>query len=131
MDGFLNEYNVERVFVPPDRPDLVKKLRDRFGASTIRKAKTSVLPGILTVSNFINQGRLVLIKSDYPDEHPRSHVKAWDEMSGYEWKKDRDGKPLDEPVKKDDHYNDGIRYLVHTLEYKNQGTETQPEDFEY
>ncbi len=131
MDGFLSEYNVERVFVPPDRPDLVKKLRDRFGASTIRKAKTSVLPGILTVSNFINQGRLVLIMADYPDEHPRSHVKAWDEMSGYEWKKDRDGKPLDEPVKKDDHYTDALRYLVHTLEYKNQGTESQPEDFEY
>ena len=35
-----------------------------------------------------------------------------EEYNNYSWKLDKDGKPTDEPVKKEDHLMDAIRYII-------------------
>lgn len=44
--------------------------------------------------------------------HPRC-VNLIRELEGYQWKKDKDGNILDEPIKKDDHATDGLMYNVY------------------
>ena len=102
-------------YLPPDRPDIFKKARQTFGASRVRKAKTSVFPGINTVSTFLNKGHLIFLK------RPGWEL-CWAEFTGYEWKKDGDKNSTDEPVKKDDHWPDAIRYVLHTIHWKGSPT---------
>ena len=44
--------------------------------------------------------------------HPRC-VNLIRELEGYQWKKDKDGNILDEPIKKNDHATDGLMYTVY------------------
>jgi hypothetical protein len=104
LGKFKVKYSIDKIILPHDRPDIFKKARSAFGASFLKKAKTSVLPGILTTSEFINSTRLIFIKTTEDLDKPDNHALVWQEMTGYEWKKDKDGNFLDEPVKKDDHY---------------------------
>lgn len=120
LDGFLDKHNWETTYMPPDQPGIYKSARAKFGASKLKKAKTSVFSGINTVASFLNKDRLVLIKN-------KGYEKAYSEFTAYEWKKDREGNFLDEPVKKDDHYTDAIRYLIYTRHYKELTTQ-DPED---
>lgn len=114
LDKYQEIYNWSQTFLPHDQPGIYKKARAKFGASKLRKAKTSVFSGISTVSSFINRDRLVFLKKP-------GHELCWDEFTGYEWKKDKNGDFLDEPVKKNDHFPDSVRYALYTLHYKEFG----------
>ena len=117
MLSALDSLKWGRCYMPHDRPDILKKARQRFGVSSIRRAKTKVFDGISTVASFINQGRLVFLKA------PNSEL-FWDEMTGYEWKQNKEKDFIDEPVKKDDHYPDSLRYPLHSMFY-NKGLTTK------
>jgi len=121
LRALVDRWAIETLVLPHDRPDLFKLARNEFGSNSLRKAKTNVLSGILTTSEFINSGRLIFLKTTDDPEAPNNHALAWEEMTGYEWGKDKNGNYQDEPVKKNDHYPDALRYLVHTLENRRRG----------
>jgi Phage terminase large subunit len=120
LEVFQEKYEWKQVYLPHDQPGIFKSARVKFGASKLKKAKTAVFSGISKVSNFINRDRIVWLK------RPGYEV-SWDEHTGYEWKKDREGNFLDEPVKKDDHYPDTVRYFIYTRHYKELLAEVEKE----
>jgi len=67
----------------------------------IHKSDKSVMDGI----DFVKTQKLNIHKDSY------NIIK---EIEGYSWKTDKDGKPLDEPLKVDDHAMDAIRYGLYT-----------------
>jgi len=104
------KWDVSAVYCPPDQPGIIRQLRTHLdGITLVRKANNRVLAGINATATALNTGRLRFI--DNGTEAFRLCVK---EMEGYEWKSNKDGTKLDEPLKEDDHYCDSIRYLIHT-----------------
>ncbi len=91
---FQDKYEWVHAYLPHDQPGVFKSARTNFGASKLKKAKTSVFSGISTVASFFNRDRLMLIKN-------KGYELAWNQITGYEWRKTKDGDFLDEPVKKD------------------------------
>ncbi len=69
-----------------------------------------VLPGILTVTEFIKGGRLKVLRGGCPN--------LVDQMERYSWPTDSVTGSIakENPIKKFDHLPDCLRYLLHTLE---------------
>jgi len=86
-------------------PDRIEEfMRDGFSVYPARKGKNSVKDGIDVVKRykiFVTRRSTNVIK----------------EFRNYKWKEDKDGNPLDEPVKFLDHSMDAIRYAI--LDYEN------------
>lgn len=85
----------------PDRIEEIK--RAGFHVIPARKGKNSVRNGIDTVK----RKRLHITKDS---------VNTISEIQAYKWKVDKDGNPLDEPVKFKDHSMDAIRYGIGDME---------------
>lgn len=117
---YRDQYNWRYVYLPHDQPGIVKIAKKTFGATSIKRAKTEVRAGINTTSRFFNELRLLLLKR-------HGYEVAWKELTGYSWKRDRDGNWLDEPVKKDDHFPDDFRYFIHSRHHKDR-VELEPEE---
>ena len=62
------------------------------------KGAGSIEAGISIVQSFV----IYYVYSDELDK----------EYSNYSWQLDKNGKPVDVPVKKDDHLMDSIRYVI-------------------
>ncbi|CBA17713.1 putative phage terminase large subunit [Acaryochloris phage A-HIS1] len=120
-----DEIDVERWFMPPDQPGLIKKakLHPSIGSSRVRKAKNAVLPGIDAVYTRFAHRELSIVN----DGSEKAKL-CWDEITGYEWKADRNGERKDEPVKERDHYPDAIRYAIYTLDRKRRKRVEEPEE---
>lgn len=100
------KYNIRKIYLPPDRANAVKIAKKKLGGAKIKKAKNSVKAGIMTTSRMLSQNRIIFNK-----DH-KGYDKFWQEMTGYTWRKNKDGDFLEEPVKADDHYPDALRYLI-------------------
>lgn len=101
-----------KVFMPHDQPGVRQTASRRFGASRVLKARTQVNPGIGATQSLINGGTEDTFHAlDTGDSH---FDKFWQEMTGYQWKPDKDGVLQDEPVKEDDHFPDAFRYAYYT-----------------
>lgn len=104
--------DLKHVYFPHDRPDILKSAKRSLGSSFVKKAKINVNPGIATVSRFFNNNQIFLLRT------AKDFELAWSELTGYQWKKDKEGNALEEPVKDKDHYPDVFRYLLHSLHHK-------------
>lgn len=122
VDRLDQTYDFTRVYAPPDQPGLIRTLKKTIGGSRVKTAKNAVLPGINTVSRFLNSGDFVILKGG------ANSGLHWSELSGYQWKPDKSGGFLDEPLKENDHYPDADRYLLHTRHHKDSLAESKPED---
>jgi phage terminase large subunit len=96
--GLLGINRISYIYSDSAEPQRIEELRrSNFNAKSANK---DVLKGIDTMKSrriFITKRSLNIIK----------------EIRSYRWK-EKDGKPLDEPVKVNDHAMDSIRYAVHT-----------------
>ncbi|MEO1006343.1 MAG: phage terminase large subunit [Cyanobacteria bacterium J06638_38] len=116
---FDERYNVANFYFPHDQPGIFKMAKRSISSSRVKRAKTAVFPGITLVMRFFNKVRLTVSKKFSDSEL------VWTELTGYQWQQDRDGNFTDEPVKKDDHYPDSIRYALFTLHYGEDVTNQQ------
>lgn len=107
-----DKYNARYAYMPSDRPGVIKLAKRTCGQSFVKRAKMEVLSGINTTSRFLNQRRLLFLKT------ATDYDLCWGEFTSYCWKQDRDGDHIDQPIKQDDHYPDSARYLLHTRHYK-------------
>lgn len=72
-----------------------------------KAADNSVLPGITDVSSLLGQNRLRFVEGATP------HL--FRELSGYVWDPRAQERGIDQPLKKDDHGPDALRYAVRYL----------------
>ncbi|WP_407265051.1 terminase large subunit [Tenacibaculum maritimum] len=107
LSNLLNNLGIEKgkdlIICDSASPDKINELRQSgFYAIGASKPKGSVVAGI----SFINKMKVFYTKnSDNLD----------DEYNNYEWELDRYGLPIDNPLKKDDHLMDAIRYVISYL----------------
>lgn len=87
------------------------------GIAPLARAKNPVLTGITTTTGFIKTGRLRVMRGRCPD--------LVDQMEKYSFPVDAvtGDKAGENPIKKDDHLPDCLRYILHTLE----GVADEPE----
>lgn len=97
--AFRYTKNVE-VFHDPADPDAIAKI-NYFSMLTCEKANNKVIPGIDAVYSMLKTGRL---KINRRCKHLIKYLQT------YSWKKGA----TDQPVKKDDHLPDALRYAVFT-----------------
>jgi len=101
LNQLIRQYVDDSAYIYADHSeaDSIEELY-RMGLN-IHKANKDVWNGIITLKSaplFITRGSVNLIR----------------EMQGYKWKKDKNDKILEEPVKQDDDAVDALRYAVHT-----------------
>lgn len=108
------QFNLNGIFFPHDQPGIVQKARTLLPAHKIRKADNKVLSGIGSVQVALNGGYLSFQDQMGPWNKEHGDL-FWAEMEGYQWKRDKDGNWLDEPLKEGDHFPDALRYAVHSL----------------
>jgi len=87
------------IYADPSRPDIIELIYK--AGFNIQKADNSVYEGIV----FCKQYKIHL--------HPES-VNDIKETRSYSWKKDKNEKVLDEPVKFQDHIQDARRYAIYS-----------------
>ncbi len=78
------------------------QLRKGFNTVGVPKPPGSIVDGIKML-----QGYDVYVVEDEESEH------IWNEYLTYVWQLDKDGKPTDQPIDKDNHHMDGIRYIAY------------------
>jgi phage terminase large subunit len=107
-------YAIRRIIKPSNivvcdsgSPDRIRELKEKgIRAVACRKGNDSVFDGI----DFIKRHKIKVVK---PSQN------LINELTGYQWKTDKNNKPLDEPVKIDDHLCDSFRYPIYTKYYWN------------
>lgn len=75
------------------------------GMSNVANGANNVLPGIRTIASLLATNRIQV--SD-------TCTHLIEEIPGYVWDAKATDKGIDQPVKKNDHFSDGLRYAVHT-----------------
>lgn len=76
----------------------------KHGVSSVTEADNDVMNGITTTSVMLKAGKLALSAKDCKN--------TVDEIYSYSWDSKAQEKGLDEPLKKDDHCMDALRYAV-------------------
>jgi len=101
----MKDENVKRkvsIFADPSAPDKIEEVRRAgFRCKAATAGKGSVHAGIM----FVSAQKLVTCEENEDLNN---------EFRTYKWKEDKNGDPLDEPVKFDDHGLDGIRYGIYS-----------------
>jgi hypothetical protein len=120
MEELTNRFNVQAWYAPPDQPGLIKTAKKTIGSGAIKRAKSNVLPGIDAVARLINQGKLLF----YNDGTKEARL-FWGELTNYQWKQNRDGDYLDEPIKEADHFPDSLRYTLYTRHFRDSVKEKE------
>lgn len=82
--------------------DKYPQLRDGFNTIGVPKPSGSLIDGIKLLQSYD-----VYVVEDEESEH------IWNEYLGYMWELDKDGKPTDQPIDKNNHHMDGIRYIAY------------------
>lgn len=89
-----------RIYADPSAPSDIEEVRRAgYNCRAAEGGKGSVYAGIV----FIKSKTLITCEEN---------EQLNDEFKVYKWKEDKDGNPLDEPVKFDDHGCDGMRYGI-------------------
>jgi phage terminase large subunit len=88
----------EAVWCDSAEPKSIKELQDNeINAKGVKKGKDSILHGI----QFLQQHEIIVSHKCQP---------VVNELTLYQWKKDKEGESINEPVDKDNHYMDATRY---------------------
>jgi PBSX family phage terminase large subunit len=96
---------VKAMFIDPSAKTLKLELQRR-GFLNVHGAVNDVVEGINTVKTLLGN-ELLYILTDCQE--------VLDEFYSYSWKEQSENNPKDAPVKKDDHFMDALRYVVHTV----------------
>ena len=101
----MKDENVKKkipIYADPSAPGNIEEVkRAGFNCKAAISHKGSVYAGIV----FVKAQKLITC-----DENEQLN----DEFKTYKWKEDRNGEPLDEPAKFDDHGMDGVRYGIYS-----------------
>jgi PBSX family phage terminase large subunit len=101
IQKFLEDYNVRQLYIDPSAAAFKKDLQ-KIGITTI-DANNEVLDGITITSSEMQKGNLVI--------HERC-PNLIREIESYVWDEKESKKGYDEPVKKNDHAVDALRYAI-------------------
>ena len=101
--NFLADYAVQAVYIDPSAASFKGELRKRGIHTT--DADNDVENGIQTMTSEMSKGNLYIIESC------KNLIR---EIEGYVWDNKKAERGWDEPVKKNDHAVDALRYAIHT-----------------
>ena len=88
------------IYADPAEPDRIEEIYNAgFNVRGAEKGQGSVNAGIVAVKKF-----KIVSREENQDLN--------DEFRSYKWKEDKNGNPMDEPVKFKDHGLDGVRYAI-------------------
>jgi len=105
--NFLQDYNVNQLYIDPSAAAFKTELR-KVGLVPI-DANNEVLDGILMTSSEMQKGNLVV------HERCKNTIR---EIESYVWDKKKSERGDDEPMKKNDHAVDALRYAIATHKVK-------------
>lgn len=103
VQAMIEPYGVKQVYMDPSAESFALELRRR-GIHVV-KADNDVFNGIQTTSTMLRNGQVVIC---------RECVNLIREVQTYTWDSKKALRGEDEPVKRDDHAVDALRYAVHT-----------------
>lgn len=102
----------------PSRPDLCREFSARLGI-TIEPAVNDVMDGILEVMTLVHPRETETLRNGVVVQEQRPRLLVSDAcpntcsgMDGYVWDTDREGNPVERPLKKNDHAPDALRYAA-------------------
>jgi len=88
------------IYADSEAPDRIEEIaRAGYNIHPCHKGKDSVINGIG-----------IVIKTDVVSSIENVNLNA--EVNSYKWATDKDGRPLDNPEKNNDHIMDGLRYMI-------------------
>lgn len=119
LQKFLQDYSVKQIYIDPSAAAFKVEMRKR-GMATV-DANNEVLDGITMLSNELNRGTLVICKEC------KNTIR---EIEGYVWDTKSAERGKDEPVKKDDHAVDALRYIIATHKVETYQPYKNPHDAE-
>lgn len=100
---FLEPYDVKGIYIDPSAAAFKKELA-RLGMHTIN-ADNDVLSGITTMTSEMRKGNLYVL------QQCKNTIR---EIQSYVWDSKAARNGIDEPIKKDDHIIDSLRYVLST-----------------
>lgn len=103
VQALIEPYGVKQVYMDPSAESFALELRRR-GIHVV-KADNDVFNGIQTTSTMLRNGQVVIC---------RECVNLIREVQTYTWDSKKALRGEDEPVKRDDHAVDALRYALHT-----------------
>ncbi len=103
IEQFLEPYNVKNIYIDPSAEAFQLELRKR-GMHVVH-ANNDVKNGIQTLSTEMKKGNLFIC------EECTNTIR---EIESYVWDPKSSKIGIDEPLKKDDHSTDALRYALHT-----------------
>lgn len=101
--AFLEPYDVKGIYIDPSAASFKVELRRR-GLHVI-EADNEVLDGITVLASELNRGSLLICSEC------KNTIR---EIEGYVWDSKAAERGYDEPLKKDDHAIDALRYVINT-----------------
>jgi PBSX family phage terminase large subunit len=102
LDAFIGDVYVEAIIVDPSAASFITHIR-RAGKYRAKQADNAVCDGIRATATAFNTGKIKVCNCC---------VDTIKEFSAYRWDPK---KPIDAPIKEDDHAMDDIRYFVQTV----------------
>lgn len=107
---FSQDISKHIIVVDSAEPALIKHLRSHgFNAIPAQK-KSGTIKSVYDGIMYTKQFKICVTKNS---------INLLDEIEGYSWKTDKDGKIYDEPVKISDHLMDAFRYVAQTYGIRN------------
>jgi phage terminase large subunit len=101
----INKYNVDYVIADPSAATLIAGIQNK--GINVQKANNDIYSGINTVQKYLEEDRLTI--------SPEC-TKLIEEIEGYCWAENKEGKQQDKPVKINDHSMDEMRYGIMHLD---------------
>lgn len=101
IENFLQPYSIKSLYIDPSAAAFKVELRKR-GIACV-DANNEVLDGITMLASELNRGTIVIC---------RECKHTIREIESYVWNKKSAERGKDEPVKKDDHAVDALRYII-------------------
>jgi PBSX family phage terminase large subunit len=103
LQQFIEGYNVRGIYLDPSAESFEVELKRR--GMRVIQAKNDVFPGITFVANLISNHELKVVEC-CPN--------LIGEIESYVWDSAKAERGIEEPVKKNDHAVDGLRYCLYT-----------------
>lgn len=103
LERFIEGYNVRGIYLDPSAESFEVELKRR--KMRVIQAKNDVYPGITFVANLISNHELKIVKEC---------VNTIGEMEMYVWDAKKAANGDEEPVKRNDHCQDALRYAIYT-----------------
>lgn len=110
LERWLNGIRPRSIICDPSAASFIAELRRR--GHSVQKADNSVLDGIRTVSELLNQGRLLFSSTC---------TRTLEEFTAYVWDEKASAKGEDKVVKEHDHAMDAMRYFASTIIVRGRG----------